>query len=383
VAALLRPAPGAPGTGSRRFESLAALTVLVIRACYCAYAVGVVSLNIHDFARPMLALAALLLVLCSSATLGILVRRGGAVSLPVAVADTAVTMVALIAMNAALAPGGAARSVNWALAYAVGCTIWLAFSRRLAPAAAMAAVLAVTYGVGAVSGVPRSDTALAVTAAVNAISLLIHFGTALVVCRLVRLLAQQTDEAQALQRRHRREMASLRERERLFADVHAPVAAVLDVVAAGTLPAVETRRRANAQALALRHALGTLDDPSGGVGLKARLAELAGVYARHGWRLVLVDDEITREPAPAVSDVVCSALVALLPEADATSARAPSVRVASDGDGVEVVVRLAGTARTHAATTARARAALASVNGRLERRAALRGEIRLAMRVPG
>ncbi len=379
---MLRPAAAQPGTARQWGQGVAVLTILIMRAAYCAYAVGVVVANLRDFARPVLAVTALLLALVGSISLGILVEREQSVSLPVAILDAAVAGIAMATMSAALDPGQRAGSQNWTLAYAVGCSIWLAFSRRLAPALLMSTALGVTYGVQALRGVPTRDGGLTVTALINAVSPVLYFGIAVLVFRVVRLFATQIGEIHAQERRNQREVTALRERDRLFAGVHAPVVSALELIADPGAAEAETRDRARAEAVSMRRAIGMLGDPTSASGFKARLAELVAAHGRIGRRLELVDDEIAREPSHSVAETLCSGLEALVAAGGSTADRPTWVHAASDDAGVELVVRLPGYRGMYRAAVSRVRTALGPTGGNLEILPALTGEVRFRMTTP-
>jgi hypothetical protein len=285
-------------------------------------------------------------------------------------------------MSAALAPDQRAGSLNWALAYAVGCSIWLAFSRRPAPALVLSAVLGVTYGVLALHDVAAPDGALVVTALVNAVSPVLYFGIGLLVFGLVRLFATQIGEVHALERRNRREITALGERERLFGAIHAPVASALELIAGGGAAEAVTRDRARTEAVSLRSAIGRLGDPAGGSRLRARLAELVAAQARIGRRLQLVDDEIAHEPSPAACEVLCSCLEALIGAGDPTADRPSWVHATSDEAALELVVRLPGNRGIYRAAVSRVRTIIGPIGGNLEIVPALTGEVRLRMTAP-
>jgi hypothetical protein len=382
VDSLLTTSPAPAISAGERIERAAVLAILAARAGYCLYGAGVVGLNLSSFRSPWLAVSALFVALVSSGGLGAVVLWKRSVSALVAIADTAIGSSVLIAVSIALAPPERVRSLNWALAYAVGCAIWLGFSRRPAMAAVMAAGLSIAYGIGAMSGSSWSDEGLTVTAFVNAISPLVYFTIAWVVFKLVRELAGRTDRMQVLERKQRREAASLRERERLFADVHEPVAAALELVAEEVAPGAEIRRRATSEAISLRHALAVLNDPGGDSGLRGGLVHLVRAAARQGRPVNLTDAEITREPPPAVSETVRTALEALLDSAAVDSNRETWVRAASDERGVQVVVRLHGSLASYGSAIDRAGALLDRVSGLIEEMPLLGDEARLVIRVP-
>ncbi len=351
------------------------LGVLTIRATYCLYATAVVAPNLRNYDDPALAVGALLLAVGASTGLGLMVWRRRAIPMAVAVLDAVVSATALLAVALALNPSERAGSLNWALAYSVGCAIWLGFGGRWVERLAMACALGVAYGASTLIGV-QPDRALIVTVAVNAISAPFYFGISIAVYQLIRRLADDTDAAHAVEREHLLRSAALGERERLFRDVHEHVMATLELVADGQATDEEVRSCARSEAILLRQVLSGA--PSG---LGSRLAQTAK-QASPGWELELVDEELVREPSPAVAEALCDAFDQLLrtPPMDEREGRL-HVRASRVGQAVELTFRMPGETAAYNLGVERARARLAGVAGLAELRAGLAGEVRFVLTV--
>src|SRR5262249_41042273 len=145
---------------SPRDERTLTLLALASRTGYCLYAVAVVVLNITDYRRPGLVTGALLLALLSSAWLGVQVWRRQTVPVRVALLDTAIAVLVLLLVTAAIKSPGQPGSLNWALAYAVACAMWLALGPGLRWRAWLAFLLGAAYGMSVLTLASGADTAL-------------------------------------------------------------------------------------------------------------------------------------------------------------------------------------------------------------------------------
>jgi hypothetical protein len=364
-----------------RVDRAIVLGVLAIRAGYCSYAVLVTVVNFAGYARPVLAAVALLAALASSAIHGYCLWLRKGLHGMVAVSDTAVAVLALVLVSSALSGGERAGSLNWALAYAVGCAIWLGLGRSWREMLGLASALGLAYAATVLAGGPRLDAAQAVTAFVNAISPPIFFGTAVAVFGLVRGIAEQTDATHAVERGQRREAAALVERQRMFQEVHKQVVTTLELIADGQVPATVIRARARSEAGFIRQ----IFSPSQGIrnqpDLRARLAGLTRRKASQGWAVELIDEELEREPAPGMAEALCEACEALLHENGSAGGGHARIRVLSAEGRARLMIRLSGTASVHHLALDRARARIAEVSGCVELKAALQGETRVMMEV--
>ena len=366
--------------GVRRDERTLALFALASRTAYCGYCAATMVLNIAGYQRPSLAAAALLLALLVSTGLGVQVWRAQTVSGRVAVLDTGVAAVVLVLVAAAIRTPDQAGSRNWALAYAVACATWLAFGRGLRWRAGLACALGAVYGVTVLIPVAAPSAALIITAVVNAASPPMYFGIAAAFTWVLHRIVAEMAAEHALEQCQRRDLAALGERERLVSQVHRSVLATLEEIASGQAPWEEVRGRARAEVMALRGAFSEPDGSRARDGLRARLTALAAGRAADGWRIELIDEELETEPPAAVTHALCDALAELI---DGPAIGGPvRVQVLADGSSAELLVRLPGGEQALAGAIARARARLAGVAGTVEPVPALRGEVRLRLRVP-
>jgi hypothetical protein len=372
-------------TGSQgaqvRFERAAAAAVLVMRAGYCLYAVGVVGLNLSQFEKPALVQAMVALALAGSTLLGLVVFQQGAVTSWLSIADAFIAALVLTGVSLALAPDQRAGSLNWALAYSVGCAIWLGFSRRLWLGMALATVLSAVYLQSALGWTPNPEPALKVTAAVNAVSPLLYFGLAAMAFRLIRTLAIRTDQLHSRDKRQRRDVAELAERERIFREVHEPVTEALRLVADVGADEREARRLARLGVVRLRRTLDLLGRAVPRSGLRTRLDDWAASRAGFGQLLDFTDEEMSVEPSTNVIEALAAALETLIPKDHQATSRV-HVRLASDESRVEVGVRLEGETHQYAPAIEQVRTLLAPVTGTIELRRALQKEVRVVLTAP-
>jgi hypothetical protein len=390
-------APGGPDAVqvSARAERTLLLLALAIRTAFCIYAAAVVALNLTGYRWPALAGAALAVALATSTGLGAWVWRRRAVPGPVAVLDTGVAALVLLLVAAAIRPPGQYGSLNWALAYAVACAMWLGFGvgLRVPGAAAPAALLSGAlfwrfwlgcalggvYGVTALRG--GADPASTVTALVNATSVPMYFGIAAAMTWVVRRIATEMAAQQEREQRQRRDLAALAERERLLGQVHQSVLATLELIASGQAPWTELRGHARAQVAELRAAF---REPDGGQadGLRALLAALARDRAGDGWLVDLTDDEMAAEPAPGAAVALRDALAELIAGPAPGGLGQVRAQARAGDDGTELVARIPGDGRAMAGPVARARARLAEAAGTAHLEPARPGEVRVRLRVP-
>jgi hypothetical protein len=394
---------GADGVSlGARAERTLLLLALATRSAYCLYAAAVVAVNLGGYGRPAMAGAALGVALACSAALGAWVWRRRAVTGPVAALDAVVAALVLLMVAAAIKPPGQSGSLNWALAYAAACAMWLGFGaeRRapggrawplrgvvpmaLPPAARfwrfwLACELGVVYGITALRG--GAGPASTITAIVNAASVPMYFGIAAAMTWVVRRIAAEMAAQQEREQRQRRDLAALGERERLVGQVHQSVLATLEEIAAGEAPWEELRGRSRAQVIELRGAFREHGADHAG-GLRALLAALARDRSGDGWLIDLVDDELEAEPAPGAAGALRDALAELIagPVHDGRGRVRAQARGADDG--TELVARIPGDARAMTAPLARARARLAQAAGTAGLEPARPGEVRVRLRVP-
>ena len=372
---------------------------LASRTAYLLYASVVVLLSLADYQHPGLAGAALAVAVFVSAGLGLRVWREQAFSGLVAVLDAAAALVVLVLVAAALRYPDRYGGLNWALTYAVACAVWLGLGGRLSWRIWPACVLGVVYGVTALRG-SGVTPAMAVTVAVNGASIPMYFGIAATVTWVVRRVAGQIAARQAQEQAQRRDLAALAERERLVGEVHRSVLATLEEIASGQVPWAVLRGQAKAQVSGLRAAFGAPSGAAGSPGasgppvaggpsgasaggcLRALLAGLAWDRSGDGWRIDVVDEDLTGEPAAAASGALRDALAELI--AGMAPEGCPPVRAqvrAADG-GTELVARIPRDERAMTGPVAAARARLAGAGGTAEPMPACPGEVRVLLRVP-
>ena len=366
-------------TGAREERTLT-LLALASRAGYCLYAAAVVVLNIAGYQRPGLVAGALILALLSSASLSARVWRSQAVPGRVALLDTAVAALVLLLVAAAIKSPGQPGSLNWALAYAVACAMWLALGPGLRWRAWLAFLLGAVYGVSVLALASGADTALIITAVVNAASPPMYFGIAAAITWVVHRIAAEMAAEHAVEQRQQRDLAALAERERLVGQVHRSVLATLDLVASEQAPWHELRGRARAEVIALR---GAFREPDVRGGLRSALTTLAGDRASAGWRIELIDEELDTEPPLAVTGALSDALTELIAgPAPGGGSGLVRAQIRASGAGAELLARIATPEPATTAAIARARDRLAPVGGTATPEPALPGEVRVRLRVP-
>lgn len=372
--------------GKVRTERALLLLCLTSRAAYCLYAAAVVALDLGAYQRPGLAGAALAVALAVSAGLGVLVWRARAVSSPVAVVDVTVALVTLFLVAAAIRPPGQSGALNWALAYAVACAMWLGFGRGMSWRFCLACLLGAAYAVTALRG--GADAARTITVVVNAASPPMYFGIAAAIAWVMRRIAAQMAAEHALEQRQRRDLAALAERERLCGQIHRSVLATLELIADGEAPWAELRGRAGAQVLALRSAFreqgeaGTRPGEAGTRdGLSALLASLTTDRAREGWAIEMIDEEVAAEPGTAAACALRDALAELV-AGPAPRGGPVRARVMAGGSGAELLIRIPREKQEMTGPVARAQARLAMAGGTAGWEPAVAGEVRVRLRVP-
>jgi hypothetical protein len=373
--------PAGPGRrAGQRAERALVLLLLASRAAVCLYAASVAAINTSAYRRPGLAVAAVLVALAASTVEGVIVWRRQAVGAVTAVTDTMAAAAVLLALSAAIRPLDRMGSLNWALAYSVSCASWLALGRLRWWRACLASLLGAIYGVSVLAG--GGPAATTITAVVNAVSPPLYFAIAAALFHVLRRIARAIDADLQTERRQRGESACLRERERLYRELHPPVLAVLDAIAFGTATDAELRARASAEAAALRQAFADPQQvPARGLttGLASAIADRVGT----GWTVRLVDEEMAAEPPPGVSQALSQAVAGLLGEASA--AHPPGqirIQVRCDDSGTSIVVRITGCAELGESAVDRARTCLAAVAGTASLRPALSGERRVMLWTP-
>jgi hypothetical protein len=371
-------APDAPA-GERVTRALV-LLLLASRTAVAVYAGCVEAINRTAYQRPGLAVAALVVALIASAGGGLLAWHRQAVSDYGAVADTLAAVLVLLALSLAIRPAERTGSLNWALAYAVSCASWLALGRVRWWRALLACLLGVVYGIGVLRH--GDETATMVTAAVNALSPPLYFGIAAAVFRVMHHIAQEIDTGQETERRELGEAARLRERQRLFREMHRPVLAVLDAIASGSAPAAELRDRAYAEAAGLRRALAG-PSPAPASGFRTWLASLVNEYVSNGWTIRVVDDEVTAEPSAVTTQALGDAVAGLLGAASAAPVPGQiRIRVQCDDGGTGIVMRITGCEELAEAAVSRARAHMALASGTVSLAPALSREHRVLLWAP-
>jgi hypothetical protein len=373
---------GAPGGGpaAERVSRALLLLLLASRTAAMAYAVCVETINLDGYQRPGLAVAAVVLALLASAGAGILAWHRQAVCAAGAVADTLAATLVLLALSLAIRPTERMGSLNWALAYSVSCASWLALGKVRWWRALLACLLGVMYGLSVLRY--GSGAATTVTVAVNALSPPLYFGIAATAFRVMYHIADEIDTGQETERRELGEAARLRERERLFQEMHQPVLAVLEAIASAGAPEGELRARAYAEAAVLRHAFANPgQEPA--PRLQTQLALLVREQVGNGWTIRLVDDEVMAEPSAAITHALCDAIAGLLGEIAATPVPGKiRIRVQCDDSGAGVVIRITGCEELAESAVRRARACLALVSGTVSLAPALSGEQRVLLWAP-
>ena len=367
------------GPAAARVEQLLIRFALLSRVAYCVYASFTTAIDIGGYRRPAWALVALAIALCASTGLGVLTWRNGTVPDRIAVPDTAIGVVVLVLVAAALPPEQRVGAANWALAYAVGCAIWLAGC--LPWRGWLAAGLGIVYGIAVLSDTGSAGPARLPTALVNAGSPVLYWALARALATLWRRVGVALDDRQQRAARQRQELAAVAERQRLGREVHRSVLATLDLLGTGDPTGIELRARARVQAAALRRAFADLGSTRGGGVLAAQVASMAAERAAAGWTIEVVDEELDREPVPAASGALCRALAGLVAGESIGEGRV-RVRMAGTDDEVHLVVRLRPCGRPVESLVTAAEACLAPVSGSVEPQRALPGEARLLLRVP-
>lgn len=365
--------------GKVRTERALLLLSLTSRTAYLLYAAAVVAVNLRAYERPGLAGAALAVALAASAGLGALVWRTRAVSGRVAVADGTVALVVLFLVAAAIRPPGQSGALNWALAYAVACAMWLGFGSGMSWRFCLACVLGAAYAGTALRG--GVDPARAITVVVNAASVPMYFGIAAAIAWVMRRIAAEMAAEHALEQRQRRDLAALAERERLCGQVHQSVLATLELIAKGEAPWAELRGRARAQVLELRGAFRDPGETGARQGLGALLTSLATDRAREGWAIEMIDEEMASEPGTTAACALRDALAELV-AGPAPSDRPVRARLMAGSSGAEMLIRIPREKREMAGPVARAQARLAVAGGTAGWEPAVAGEVRVRLRVP-
>jgi hypothetical protein len=373
------PAAVTTGVSGQRLERLLVLLVVASRAGYCLYAVLVVALSAGQYRQPAAAVLILSVALTASAGLATVVVRQRRVSLVVGVADIVIAVAVLRELTAQIPVAQRSGSLNWSLAYAVACALWAALGGQLRWGLPAVTVLSCAYLISMQVGTARHPAAgFEVNVVLNAASPVLYFGVMLALIRVLQWIATQLDAARARTQAQLSQHAALIERERLFREVHRPVIATLELVAAEHVPAAEARARAHAQAHALRQIMRTAPGAVPG-GLRDRLGALVQEQAANGWMIQVVDDELDREPPQVVGDALCQALRVLLdPEPPVRPATA-RVRASCRPGSAELVVRMAPPG---AQRIARADATVAPLRGQARQQAALPREARILITVP-
>lgn len=356
------------------------LLLLASRTAVAMYAVCVEIINLTAYQRPVLAVAAAAAALIASVAGGILAWHRQAVSARGGVADTIAAILVLLVLSLAIRPADRTGSLNWALAYAVSCAIWLALGPVRWWRALLACLLGVIYGVSVVRH--GDETATTVTAVVNALSPPLYFAIAAAVFRVMYRVAQEIDTGQETERRELGEAARLGERERLFQEMHQPVLAVLDAIASAGAPEAELRARAYVEAAALRHAFSGPAQASV-PGLRTRLVSLAEDHACTGWTIRVIDEEMTAEPPTAITQALADAVAGLLGEAIAAPVPGQiRIRVQCDGTSTSIVLRITGCEGLTESAISRARACMTVASGTVSLAPALTGEHRVLLWAP-
>jgi hypothetical protein len=375
--------PAATGTApvSVRPDRVLLLLGLASRAAYCLYGTAVVLVNLAGYQRPWLTGAALALALLASAGLGLRAWRGQAFSSRLAALDCASALVVLVLLAAALRSPDRLGALNWALTYAVASAVWLGLGGRLGWRVWPAMLLGAGYGVTALRG-GAVGPALTITAGVNAASVPMYFGIAAAVAWVVRRIAAEIAARQAREHSQRRDLAALAERERLVREVHRSVLATLEEIASGTRRWTELRGLAEAKVGALRRAFG--EPPGAGTagGLRPLLTALAEDRAGDGWRIGLIDDELTDEPGPAAARALRDALAELVTGPGPDGCPPVRAQVRAVGHGTELLIRIPADERAMAGRLARAQARLAPAAGTAALIPARADEVRVVLRVP-
>jgi hypothetical protein len=402
---------------SVRPERALLLLGLASRTAYLLYASAVVLFGLSGYRHPGMAGAALGVAVLASAGLGFRVWREQAFSELITVLDAAVAIMVLILMAGALQHPDQSGSLNWALSYAVASAVWLGLSGWLSWRIVLACLLGAVYGVTALRG-GAVGPALTITAVVNAASAPMYFGIAAAVTWVVRRIAAEMAAERARERTQRRGLAALTERERLVGQVHQSVLATLEQIASGQVPWTELRGRAKAQVSELRRAFGEPagtgqhaeasrhtehgqhaearqlaeashpeenSGPPGASardGLRALLAGLARDRSSDGWRLDVIDEELTDEPPPAEARALRDALAELITGPAPEGCAPVRAQVRAGGAGTELVARVARDGRAMTGAVAAARARLAPAGGTAEPMPARPGEMRVSLQVP-
>jgi hypothetical protein len=369
----------AGGISGQRLERLLALLVVAIRAAYCLYALLVVAFGYGQYRQPGAAVLILAAALTSSAGLAVVVLRQRRVSLLVGIADITVAGAVLCALTAQIPVAQRSGSLNWSLAYAVACALWSALGGQLLRGLPAVTALGCTYFFTTQAGLARHPAAgFEVNVVVNAASPVLYFGVMIALIRVLQWIAAQMDASRARTKAQWGQHAVLIERERLFREVHQPVIATLELIAAESLPVAEARLRAHAQAYALRHILRGVAGAGPGW-LRDRLSALVQEQAAHGWMVNVVDDELDRGLPRPVADALCEALCALLEPMPPVRPCTAQVRVSCSPGSVELVVRMAP---PEARRFAQADAILATLCGQASQQVGLAHEARILMTVP-
>lgn len=278
---------------------LAIRTVHVVQGATCLVS------GRRAYRRPTLAAALEAAAVVELVGVGWRVVRSGRYAAPLARADSAFGLLGLCALSAAMEPADRTASLNWMLPLSVGSCLGTAVGEDAGEGVALSAALGLTYAATTRSALRRGGGPAA-TAAANALSYPAFFAAGLLVVRQARRMAQAVDEARQTAVEQGARLAAEAARNREHRLLHDSALQTLEAVGRGALTEPDKiRQHARREAAVLRRALSGY--PVAPDSLLARLDSLATEFAEHDLRVEVVADELTAQPSPATTDVLCDA----------------------------------------------------------------------------
>jgi signal transduction histidine kinase len=312
--------------------------LLAIRAVHVVQGVTCVLTARAAYRKPRLAIAA---TLASAVEFGWLVRRDVARGRHDSVAarvDAGFAVAGLFALGTATEAADRTSSLNWMMPLTVGGCLGSAAALSQSEGAGISVALGSVYAwstrdaLASRSG--RAATALANTTSYPAFFLVAEF-----VCRTVRHLASELDQARQAAIEERSKAAAEEARNREHRALHDSALQTLEAIASGfEIPVDELRRQARREAIVIRRAIsGPLERPGT---LRARLDALAVEFEGRGLSVELVLDDIRPEPQAECAEALCEAsreaLTNVVKHAEVESV---VLRAASIDAGTKVVIR--------------------------------------------
>lgn len=326
--------PNAPGQ-LRQAKLLLWLAIRLVHLGQGAISVGV---GWSAYREPRVALAVLVVAVAESATIARLDLRRGRLLPGLAMLDTILSAAALVAVGFAMPMRDRTTSLDWMLPYAVGAVVGLALCERAWRGIVASLALALTY-VGSTLADARHGAGSRATVVANAASFPGFFTIVALVSHFADHMADALDHARQAAIESGERLAVLRERRRSQRLIHDSALQTLEAIASGRF-VEEHAMRAQARLEATRLRAELTGATSEGA-LALRVAEVIyEVEAANGLRVELVGTPGLLEPPYAVGDALLAATrEALVNVAKHAGVVHAVVRVRSQGEGVEIVVR--------------------------------------------